>query len=261
MTILGFANPGRDEAPLHDGSEVWGLNQLYQLYQDNLAWTRWFEMHDFDFLKKWNPGYVDWLKAQRRGPIYMQKRQRTIPMSEEYPRDAVNATLYRRFGTPPDYFTSTFSYMMALALHERFEAVGIYGVNLIQDGEADYERPGIEYLIGIAQGAGVSVRIATASPLLKIHYVYGYREPRMRLSDVQPIIDFMRYSEGISQDSIRALGRILDNETDPKQRGEIVAETWAVEGQRRAFRDIAWWLKHYGRGGCLIGPDNNLAKE
>lgn len=261
MTILGFANPGRDEAPLHDGSEVWGLNQLYQCYQDNLAWARWFEMHDLDFLSKWNPDYVEWLKAQTRGPIYMQRRVDEIPMSRAFPRDAVNAALYRRFKTPPDYFTSSFSYMLALAIWERFEDVGIYGVNFVQDGEADYERPGLEYLIGVAQGAGIRVHLSTASPLLKIHYVYGYREPRMRLSDVEPIIGFMRYSEAVSKDSVRSLDKLSESETDPKRRGELIAESWAVEGQRRAFRDIAWWLKHYGRGGCLIGPDNNLAKE
>lgn len=32
------------------------------------------------------------------------------------------------------------------------------------------------------------------------------------------------------------------------------------DAQVAQIKDLATWLKHYGRGGCLIGPDGNLAK-
>lgn len=259
VAILGFFG-NRAEAPLDDPSfEIWGLNQLYQVYSDELRWDRWFEMHALDFLKKWNPPYVEWLKAQPAGrPIYMQEHHDEIPASVRYPRQEVNDFLSKSFGFSYDYFTSTFSYQMALALYDRFSTIGIYGMGLVEDGECYFERSGLEYLIGIAQGSGVRVLLESGSPLLKIHYVYGYSEPRMKLTDVLPVCDFLKQSAAMIADQKRELVKLFDASEDVQQRGELALAIAERRAQGSMLRDTITWLKHYGRGGALIAPDGRL---
>lgn len=268
VEILGFTGDRR-AAPLV-ASEIWGLNQLYQEMTE-VPWTRWFEIHDLDFLKGWNPEYVEWLRGLTI-PVYMQKHHEEIPSSIAFPRDEVNHDLGERFGFSFDYFTSSFSYMVALALYEGFNAIGLYGVSFILDGEATYERPGLEYLVGIAQGAGVDVTIGPASQLLRINYVYGYKEPRMRLSDVQPVIDYLGYSEATARENVNSLDEALTKypplkKGTPKERverekfrREVITRLIENQAQRRLLGDLGWWLKHYGRGGNLIAPDGTLNK-
>jgi len=255
VTILGFFQDRR-EAPL-DTTEVWG--SMYEAY-DDLRWTRWFEMHQLDFLRRWRPNHVAWLAKQSR-PIYMLEAYPEIPAAVAYPRQEVNAALGRRFGFSHDYFTSSFSYMLALALHEHFGAVGLYGVGLIEDGECLYERAGLEYLIGMAQGAGVKVTMGKGTPILRIDYVYGYTEPRLNLADVAPIISFLEQNakfKKASADSIEAWLKAAPK--DDPQAQYMARQMIAYDSQVLQLKDLATWLKHYGRGGCLIGPDGDLAK-
>lgn len=256
--ILGYFQD-RFEVPMGDGAEVWGLNQLYQIWPEiSDRWTRWFEMHDFDFMKKWKPAYIDWLAKQTR-PIYMQKHHPEIPASVEYPRAEINAFLGQRFGFSHDYFTSSFSYMLAVALHEHFEKVGLYGIGLIEDGECIYERAGLEYLVGIAQGSGVSVTFGKASPMLKIAYVYGYTEPRMRVADVAPVCDFLDQNAAILKSNAASLAETLAvlDKAHP-QYFELAEALMTADIQRHLLKDMRVWLKHYGRGGTLIAPDGTL---
>lgn len=279
VTILGFFTD-RLEAPIgnvlgghppDDGAEVWGLNQLYQYYHHDepLAWSRWFEMHALDFLKNWNPRYVEWLAAQDRGPIYMQEHYPEIPRSVAFPRDEINADLGKRYGFSHDYFTSSFSYMLALAIHERFQVVGLYGMGFILDGEAQYERPGLEYLIGIAQGSGMKVTLGSTSLLLKIHYVYGYTEPRMKLEHVGPVMDYLKQSAAVMKQRADRIDQWLkvhpvDDTIEPEAaaaRVRLITEMNNCDAVKANLEGQVHWLKHYARGGCLIAPDGTLTKE
>ena len=66
--------------------------------------------------------------------------------------------------------------MLALAIQEGFEKIGIYGVDMAQDSEYGHQRPSCEYFVGIARGRGIQVEVAEKSDLLKAPYLYGAEE-------------------------------------------------------------------------------------
>jgi hypothetical protein len=81
--------------------------------------------------------------------------------AEVYPFDEVEQTT-------GDYWCSSIAYMFALALHEGAEEIALYGVDMRGDNdEYAYQRPNMEYLIGLARGRGVLVTLPDACSLCK----------------------------------------------------------------------------------------------
>ena len=72
------------------------------------------------------------------------------------------------------YFTSTPAYMLALAIHEGFREIHIYGIDSLTGTGYEDQRSGIEYFIGIARGREIEVYIPKESHLLKASRLYGY---------------------------------------------------------------------------------------
>lgn len=144
---------------------------------DNPEWEKWglpwdgywaqldrcFEMHDLRLLmgphSRRRPGYFDQLK-QCSG-LYMQEANDRVPNAKAYPFDAVAKTIGAY------YFQSSMAYAMALAIHEGAEEIGVFGCDMDTDGEYGYQRPNMEYLIGLARGRGIKVYIPGESPLCK----------------------------------------------------------------------------------------------
>lgn len=168
VAVLGFTQSYR-LAPFNDPEwEIWGLNELYMFIP---RWDRWFEIHRreiYEADKKRVSDHVERLKAMTC-PIYMQQHWEDIPGSVVYPLEDMIA----RFG---NYFTNTISYMVALAIMEGFEEIGVYGVDMAHDTEYGTQRPSCEYIIGWAMGAGIKVTIPYESDLLKANFLYGYQE-------------------------------------------------------------------------------------
>lgn len=179
VALIGFAESWK-EAPFKDESiEIWSLNEFWKYAP---RWNRWFELHDADTLgvtkRDLSDGeqkrHLDWLASQPAGkPIYMQREfveSGRFPAAVEYPLRA----MCEKFGR---YFTSSIGYMMALAIHEGYTWIGLYGVDLASDVEYQQQRPNTEYLVGLARGMGITVEIAKSSALLKAGHLYGYERP------------------------------------------------------------------------------------
>ena len=190
VAILGFAG-SRNEAPFHDESfEIWGLNDLYAFIP---RWTRWFQIHDPDQIKgkgvrtyngdntaNWDNGgdqYKDLIALNC--PVYMWKHYEDIPNSVEYPLQH----MLEQFG---DYFTNSISYMLAQAIVEDFEVIHVYGVDMAIGAEYEYERPSVEYFLGIIKGIirshpneGRELYIPPTSNLLKSAFLYGYEDKKI----------------------------------------------------------------------------------
>ncbi len=110
-------------------------------------------------------------------PVYMLDHQPDIPMSKRYPIEEVTALVGKtNRGTP--YLESSIAYMIAQAILERVDRIGIWGVDLHCDSEYAYQRPNTEYLIGLARGRGIKVYIPPQSVLLTHErgVPYGYWE-------------------------------------------------------------------------------------
>lgn len=170
--IVGFAESSRDRAPFHDPEwEIFALNQLYRFIPRA---DRWFEIHE-DFLHDEVPGtdYLAWLRAAPI-PVYMTRTHRPatsrfdIPNAVRYPIERVSEFLGKR------YFHSSIGFMLALAIMEGFQEIGLWGVDLIETEEYRNQRPNVEWLLGLAGGLGIKVTVDEHSAVLKPLYVYGY---------------------------------------------------------------------------------------
>lgn len=206
VAIVGFASSSRNLAPYGDPSwELWGLNSLYAIIPD--TWSRWFEIHPREHfakdlnraeLKQIGSDHYEWLRKlpgpgnRKYRPVYTQQHYAEIPASVAWPRDEINTWTRTRFGASAetDYFTSTPGEMMAMAVWMGFKEIALFGIDLCEDGEYAYQRPGLEYWIGIARGMGIKVHIPASAALCKASYVYGYTEPPSDFAAVEPLAVF-----------------------------------------------------------------------
>jgi hypothetical protein len=167
VALVGFASNTLHLIPWNDPEfEIWGMNQGHLNFKRRA--DRWFEMHMPEATADVrDPQYLDFLKTCPI-PIYMIQRYEEYPNSIRYPiEDAI-----RLAGR--DYFMSSVSYMMALAIMEQFTEIHLYGINLAIGDEYFYEKPNAEWWIGKAEGMGIKVHVPQASSLLKQYRRYGY---------------------------------------------------------------------------------------
>lgn len=177
IAIIGKCSNSRSDAPLDiDDWQIWGL-----------AWDPlprcdvYFEMHENwrNFLGGGDAAEMHhaWL-AGMTVPVYMLQKEHDVPMSVAYPMDEVRDQLGKTcYGTA--YLESSIAYMMALAILQGADRIGIWGCDLATGGEYAYQRPNMEYLIGLARGRGIKVFVppqnALLSPMRKVPY--GITDP------------------------------------------------------------------------------------
>lgn len=78
-----------------------------------------------------------------------------------------------------DYFSNTVDYALALAIYQGFTSISLYGINMANDTEYSYQKPGVEFWIGQAMGRGIDIQIQRGySTLLKTrdNMLYGYNK-------------------------------------------------------------------------------------
>jgi hypothetical protein len=157
VAIVGLS-PSHEFAPWGDPAwEKWGLGW-------DTDWPRLdrvFEMHSH--FADDGTDYVERLKCCPR--LYMQAKY--LPNATEYPLEAVGKTCGA-------YWESSIAYAMALAIHEGAEEIALFGIDMKSGEEHGYQKPNMEYLIGLAKGKGIKVHIPETSPLLKFSGEFGY---------------------------------------------------------------------------------------
>lgn len=172
VALVGTASPSRDDAPWDDPSfEIWGL-----------AWTNWmkrcdraFDIHPLHANRKKVPkNYKKHL--QTMAPVvYLQEAHPEVPNSTTYPKGEVESLLAKYSPLEQgNYFASSISYMLALAIYLEFKEIHLYGIDLLDDSEYVFQRPNAEYLVGLARGMGIKVFVPETSALLKYTHDYGY---------------------------------------------------------------------------------------
>ena len=122
---------------------------------------RHFEMHDLSLLtseySRRSRDYFDRLAECET--LYMQE---DFGNAKRYPFDDVA-------NTTGDYWNSSIAYILAMAIHEGAEEIGVWGVDMKDSEEYGYQKPNMEYLIGLARGKGIKVYIHESSPLCKFN--------------------------------------------------------------------------------------------
>jgi len=180
IAIVGFA-PSRTLAPFDDKSwEIWGVNELY-MAPDVKRIDVLFELHDYKWLLegKRHPEHMEWMRKSKI-PIWMQEHFEDIPKSLPFPKKQ----LVDRFG---NYFTNTISWEIAMAMHIHeqtdggIKEIGLWGVDMATDLEYAFQRPSVEYFVGMARGMGIDVKIPSESDLLKNAYLYGFEDGELSI--------------------------------------------------------------------------------
>lgn len=174
IAIVGSAASSKDRAPWEDPDfEIWGLAWRGDLKR----FDRMFEMHGLGPDRKRIPDDYKQRLANLRCPVYMIEHHADVPNSVPFPINEARQYLSQFGVSAPDaYFASSIGFQMVLAMMEGFQEIHIYGVDLIADDEWSYQRPNLEYLIGLARGAGIQVYIPETSALCKFTHVYGYEQ-------------------------------------------------------------------------------------
>ena len=138
--------------------------------------TRWFEIHGKGFRPDYE-GHRKWLGEQHDFPIYTDKVYDDIPASVRYPlfeiQDKLLNNIVRGELKMKKLFSSTISYEVALAIYEGFERIELFGVNLAGDDEWAYQREGLAYWTGKADGLGIEVWMPEISNMLNMP-LYAY---------------------------------------------------------------------------------------
>lgn len=178
VVIVGFAPSSMHDASAFFGDpnyEIWGLNQLYIVFPEiQKHATRWFQIHhraSYDANVRRDMSHHGWMQQVKDFPIYMQEQNQDVPMSVPFPRDMIEEAFNSR------YFTNSISWEIALAVLEGFKEIHVYGVDMAQSSEYSFERPSVEYWLGIAAGRGIKVVLPDATDLLKTMWVYPFENP------------------------------------------------------------------------------------
>ncbi len=151
-------------APFNDESwEIWGVSQRFKYFTRA---DRWFEVHRIDGEPEhWQ---TEWRKSMKE---FLNRDGKPVPLYMMYPEPGLTKTVIQypmermvdRFGS---YFmTSTFSWMMALAIDELRPLkgrkvkgeIGIWGVEMEHGTEYRQQRVGLRHFIDVARVLGIPV--------------------------------------------------------------------------------------------------------
>lgn len=179
-----------------------------------------FEMHDKDYYN--NDTVIERLNRSDAETIYMQEAHARVPNSKAYPLEEIHAAhpSWRR------NYTNSISYMLALAVHQEFHHMALFGVHMSADEEYWHQRASCEYWIAIADAIGIDVYIHPDSAICSVPDIYGY-------TPLNPVIKEIRERRKGLLNGVN----LLNNELRAKQE-----QLWRNQG---AATECEFWLKKY----------------
>lgn len=181
IAILGTASTSLHDAPFGDPSwKIWDMSVNFQYKR---RYDLYFEIHSLDTLKASNSPqiYLDFLKGAGSALVAGHTSEQW-PDATPFPLNEIVA----RFG---DYFTCTAAYMIAFALYHHeldvqdgglgVSEIGLWGIDMAVGEEYAYQKPCVEYFIGVARGMGIKVFVAPQSPVVRSNALYGFDNPKL----------------------------------------------------------------------------------
>lgn len=191
VAFIGGAEETRGGHAQSSADEFWTLNWSYKYPWLKKPITRLFEMHPIWLYAEapekdeWRKPrqHWEWLQEGEKGyPIYMLADIPQVPSCVRYPIEDVSEHIFGErliYGkNPHDFFTSSFDYMLALAIYEGFDVVELYGFEMGSVTEYRYQREGAAFFIGAAVSRGITVTRPEGSVLLRAKR-YGFEGGQM----------------------------------------------------------------------------------
>jgi hypothetical protein len=176
IALLGSAPSSDRLAPWQDMDwEIWACSPGNHTAPRVEAW---FEMHSLD--RKCVPGNEPYIaKLQRHGRVYVSHPDNRLPNAIVYPQEEV----YKFYGTEngplpfmDTYMQSSVSYMLALAIMQKPDQIGLWGIDMAAADEYGQQRPGCQHFFNEAFKRGIDVIAPPQSDILEALPLYGYKE-------------------------------------------------------------------------------------
>ncbi len=144
------------------------VDRLFELHEKS-----WFTRKEIEASAE----YYKWLQQPHPFPIYTVQCYEEIPSCLVFPRDDLQPDLFghlwRGLKNDQEFYTSSVSLMLGLAIHERFSRIELYGIEMASQTEFADQKPGCLFMLGMALGRGIDVVLHPVSRLLEAK-VYGY---------------------------------------------------------------------------------------
>lgn len=177
VCLLGSAPSSVRLAPFADPEwEIYGCSPGAYPAVSQTRPNAWYELHRWEppwgytGEKPWfTKDYIAWM-AGLKCPVYMIEPVPEIKTSVAYPKDA----MVEKFG--PFFFTSTLSYMFAMAITAGATHIHLAGVDMSAESEWQFQRSGCHYFIQRARELGIVVTTPPESDLLRPPPLYGFCE-------------------------------------------------------------------------------------
>jgi hypothetical protein len=170
IAILGSHPASNMLAPFADVTwEIWSCSpQNFQLPRIDA----WFELHSLD--RKFCPGNEPYVAVLQRHPrVYIAVPDPRLPNGIVFPKDAVVEKYPHYHQT---FFSSSPAWMMAFAIEQKPDEIGLWGIDMAAGDEYEYQRPGIHYWMGIAEDMGIKVTVPPQSDICEVHPMYAFKE-------------------------------------------------------------------------------------
>ena len=185
IALIGSAPSSVQLAPYDDPSyEIWACSPGARPFLRRI--NAFFEIHLFEPHQPWfHRDYVDFMAAMPC-PLYMLEALPQFPNSVAYPKKQVLDYTYgymldhdgisRPVKFNPNDFGSSLSWMLALAIMQRPDEIGLWGVDMAAGEEWGPQKDGCLALIHVARSVGIKVTTPPESDLLRPVPLYGFRE-------------------------------------------------------------------------------------
>jgi len=188
VAIVGMSPTSCSLAPYNEpGVDIWGLNEehAFDWFKNKDGWFQLHKPQSFRrHLAKRNVyGHYAWLKKKHSFPIYMQHKYPDVPASVEFPLHDIWEDCLSKVWRGKEkvrFCTSTAAFMVALAIHQKYERIEIYGVDMSGNDEYIPQRDGMHFWMGIAIGRGIEIYVP-GNNVLMMGRLYGYEDPDVHL--------------------------------------------------------------------------------
>lgn len=197
--IILAMGPSRGQCPFD--VETWALNTGFLMAEEfGETITKLFIAHGQVYSLKYGNPYFDWKYIEEKGYELITTHRLKGVKSKLFPMKRI----CEKFST--DYFSDTITYMIAYAIDKStkvedgrlvykgpYNHLRLYGVDMQEGEEYEYEKGGIEYWLGIAQGLGMGWSVGMGSTLFTTYGGVPYgQKPKKSLIDPHRLLSRKR---------------------------------------------------------------------
>ena len=244
VAIIGFSE-GRKDTPWEDKEwgERWICNRLAVVLAKEgvTGWTRHFDPHRLDWTKDhFTPQlfdeYVSFLAKKHDDKILYHPDKLPGPSVSSFPLQQCLEVTRRK------YLTCAISYQIAYAIFLGAKKIGLWGIDLREDTEYGYERPNVEWLLGIAQGRGIEVVLPDGCALLNNDGnmpLYGVEETDTQMADMERMLSHRH------KDIVEHIPKMQ------KENDELLKNMYIAEGARVQTEIYLDSIRRARRGGKI----------